>query len=90
MRHALGARSSRWLSLTGSANMALTVIAYLDDQPMTVLMFNDLSHLTGELHWTGFTAECGRDQFWHASCRLAIGIECRVTQQLETHESVIQ
>jgi probable phosphoglycerate mutase len=54
VRHALDAPPARWLSLTSSANAALTVIEYRDGLPPTIVMFNDLSHLPNELRWTGF------------------------------------
>ncbi len=54
VRHALGAALPRWLSLTSSANTALTVIEYRDGLPPTIVMFNDMSHLPVELRWTGF------------------------------------
>lgn len=56
MRHALEAAPVRWLSLTGSANTALTVIEYRDGLAPTVVMFNDQSHLPAELRWTGSPA----------------------------------
>jgi probable phosphoglycerate mutase len=37
-----------------SANAALTVIAHRPGQPPGVVMYNDMSHLPGELRWTGF------------------------------------
>ena len=54
VRHALAAAPARWLSLTSIANTALTVIEYRDGLPPTIVMFNDLSHLSDELRWTGF------------------------------------
>ncbi len=54
LRHAMDAAPARWLSLTGSANAALTVIEYRDALPPTIVMFNDLSHLPDTLRWTGF------------------------------------
>jgi len=54
VRHALEAAPARWLSLTSSANAALTVIEYREGLPPTIVMFNDLSHLPEELRWTGF------------------------------------
>lgn len=56
VRHALDAPSSRWLSLSSSANTALTVIEYRGDLPPTIVMFNDMSHLPTDLRWTGFPA----------------------------------
>lgn len=56
VRHALDAPSSRWLSLSSSANTALTVIEYRGDLPSTIVMFNDMSHLPTDLRWTGFPA----------------------------------
>lgn len=54
LRHALDAPPARWLGLIGSANTGLTVIDYCAGLPPTVGQFNDLSHLTGALRWTGF------------------------------------
>lgn len=54
LRHAMGAPPARWLSLTSSANTALTTLEYRDGLPPTIVMFNDMSHLPGDLRWTGF------------------------------------
>lgn len=53
VRHALDAPSVRWLGLN-SANTALTMIAYRTGLPPSIVMFNDMSHLPGDLRWTGF------------------------------------
>lgn len=54
VRHALDAAPVRWLSLTSSANTALTTIEYRDGLAPTIVMFNDMSHLPNQLRWTGF------------------------------------
>lgn len=56
VRDAMGAAPVRWLSLTSSANTALTTIEYRDGLPPTLVMFNGMSHLPDELRWTGFPA----------------------------------
>lgn len=56
VREALGAPESRWMSLTGIANAALTVLHHGEEGPPTVLMVNDTSHLPEYLRWTGFPA----------------------------------
>ncbi|MFI2486225.1 histidine phosphatase family protein [Promicromonospora kroppenstedtii] len=53
VRHALDAPPARWLGLN-SGNAALTVIEYRDGLPPTVVLFNDMGHLSGDLRWTGF------------------------------------
>ncbi|HEU5110196.1 MAG TPA: histidine phosphatase family protein [Micromonosporaceae bacterium] len=53
VRHALDAPDWRWLGLNLS-NCALTVIAYRDDRPPTVVAVNDMAHLPPPLRWTGF------------------------------------
>ncbi|MEV8508018.1 histidine phosphatase family protein [Actinoplanes sp. NPDC051475] len=53
VRDALGAAPGRWLGLN-AANCALTVIRYSSDRPPALVVFNDMSHLPPELHWTGF------------------------------------
>ncbi|GAA2184718.1 histidine phosphatase family protein [Micromonospora lupini] len=53
VRHALDAPSTRWLGLE-SANTGLTVIEYRTGLSPTLVMFNDQSHLSGDLRWTGF------------------------------------
>lgn len=55
VRHALEAPPTRWLGLD-SANTGLTVIEYRTGLSPTLVMFNDQSHLPGELRWTGFRA----------------------------------
>lgn len=54
VRHALGAPAAAWLSLTGAANTALTLIEHRDGAPPTLTMLNDQSHLPPDLRWTGF------------------------------------
>lgn len=56
VRSALDAPAWRWLSLS-HGNGALTVIRYTRGQPSSLLVFNDMSHLSPELCWTGFPAE---------------------------------
>jgi probable phosphoglycerate mutase len=53
VRDALEAPPTRWLGLD-SANTGLTVIEYRTGLSPTLVMFNDQSHLTGDLRWTGF------------------------------------
>ena len=53
VRHALGAPPERWLGLN-QGNAALTVIRCFADRPPVLAMFNDMSHLTSDLRWTGF------------------------------------
>ena len=53
IRHALDAPAVRWLGLS-SANAALTVIENRPALPPSITMFNDMSHLRPDLHWTGF------------------------------------
>ncbi|WP_411080771.1 histidine phosphatase family protein [Streptomyces sp. cmx-18-6] len=55
VRDALGAPPTRWLGLD-SANTGLTVIEYRAGLSPTLVMFNDMSHLPGDLRWTGFRA----------------------------------
>lgn len=55
VRHALDAPPARWLSLD-SANAALTVIEARPGLPLSLTMFNDMSHLPADLRWTGFPA----------------------------------
>lgn len=55
VRDALEAPPTRWLGLE-SANTGLTVIEYRAGLSPTLVMFNDQSHLTGDLRWTGFRA----------------------------------
>ncbi|WP_369386607.1 histidine phosphatase family protein [Streptomyces sp. CG1] len=53
VRDALQAPPTRWLGLD-SANTGLTVIEYRAGLSPTLVMFNDMSHLPGDLRWTGF------------------------------------
>lgn len=53
--HALDAPPGRWLGLN-PANAALTAIRYRADRPPALHLFNDLTHLPPDLHWTGFPA----------------------------------
>lgn len=53
MREALGAPDWRWLGLN-QQNCALTVLLYRAELPPSLLSFNDASHLTAPLRWTGF------------------------------------
>lgn len=53
VRDALGAPPERWMSLT-AGNAALTVIRYSEAHPPALMLYNDMSHLPPELHWTGF------------------------------------
>jgi serine/threonine-protein phosphatase PGAM5 len=55
VRDALGAPDSRWLGLN-QQNGALTVIMYRAEMPPALVTFNDASHLTRPLRWTGFPA----------------------------------
>lgn len=55
VRDALEAPPTRWLGLD-SANTGLTVIEYRAGLSPTLVMFNDMSHLPGDLRWTGFRA----------------------------------
>jgi serine/threonine-protein phosphatase PGAM5 len=53
VRDALGASDWRWLGLN-QQNAALTVIMYRPEMPAALVSFNDASHLTRPLRWTGF------------------------------------
>jgi len=53
LRHALDAPPARWIGLN-TGNTGLTVIQYRDGLPPTVVLFNDMGHLPGDLRWTGF------------------------------------
>jgi broad specificity phosphatase PhoE len=53
VRDALDAPPSRWLG-HNSANCAVTVIRYAPDARASVLVLNDMRHLTDDLRWTGF------------------------------------
>lgn len=55
VRDALGAEDWRWLGLN-QQNAALTVIIYRPELPPALVSFNDASHLTRPLRWTGFPA----------------------------------
>ncbi|MFC0627711.1 histidine phosphatase family protein [Kribbella deserti] len=56
--HAMDAPKWRWLSLN-HCNAALTVLKYEPGRPSSVLVYNDMRHLTGELTWTGFPVRPG-------------------------------
>ncbi|MGW1196592.1 histidine phosphatase family protein [Streptomyces sp. NPDC002536] len=56
VRDAMDAPSWRWMGLN-HGNAALTVIRYAPARPATVLVYNDVSHLSDELRWTGFPAQ---------------------------------
>jgi probable phosphoglycerate mutase len=43
----------RWLGVN-QMNCAISVIAYPDGLPASLLTFNDAGHLSPELRWTGF------------------------------------
>ena len=45
VRHACGAPPWRWVGLN-SGHTALTVVRYVDDRPPTLVLFNDMSHLS--------------------------------------------
>jgi probable phosphoglycerate mutase len=53
VRDAMQAPKWRWLGLN-HANAALTVIRYAPGRPPSVLVTNDMRHLTADLRWTGF------------------------------------
>ncbi len=53
-RAALGAPEDRWVGLN-AANAALTVLQFRQDR-VSLLTFNDQSHLPPDLRWTGFPA----------------------------------
>ncbi|MFI5697407.1 histidine phosphatase family protein [Kribbella sp. NPDC051586] len=53
VRDAMDAPRWRWLSLN-HCNAALTILRYTPGRPSSVLMYNDMQHLTAELRWTGF------------------------------------
>jgi broad specificity phosphatase PhoE len=55
VRHALAAPPWRWLGLD-NGHAALTVLRYFPDRAPTVVAFNDMSHLSEDLRWTGFPA----------------------------------
>jgi broad specificity phosphatase PhoE len=54
--HALGAPGWRWLALN-HCNAALTVLRYAPGRPASVLIYNDMRHLSSDLRWTGFPPE---------------------------------
>jgi len=54
VRDALNAPPAAWLSVTGLANAALSIIEYPPDEPPTLVLLNDQSHLAPTLRWTGF------------------------------------
>jgi broad specificity phosphatase PhoE len=56
VRSALDAPPWRWLGLN-HCNAALTVIRYAPERPPSLLVYNDMTHLPRELHWTGFPPE---------------------------------
>ncbi|MEU6389146.1 histidine phosphatase family protein [Streptomyces sp. NPDC046939] len=56
VRAALDAPPWRWMTLT-HGNAALTVIRYAEGRSATLLAYNDVSHLPGELRWTGLPAQ---------------------------------
>ncbi|WP_163510000.1 histidine phosphatase family protein [Fodinicola acaciae] len=53
---ALDAPPARWMGLN-QANCGLTVILYRPDRPPSLIVFNDMNHLTVDLRWTGFPEE---------------------------------
>lgn len=53
VRHALDAPAERWLGLS-CGNAALTAIEYYSGASPTVLLYNDMGHLSADLRWTGF------------------------------------
>jgi probable phosphoglycerate mutase len=56
VRAAMDAPAWRWTGLN-HANAALTMIRYAPARPATVLVYNDMSYLPGDLRWTGFPAQ---------------------------------
>jgi probable phosphoglycerate mutase len=56
VRAALGAPAARWLGIN-AANAALTIIQYRPGWPPALVVFNDQSHLSPPLRWTGFPEE---------------------------------
>ncbi|MFF4182073.1 histidine phosphatase family protein [Streptomyces sp. NPDC001691] len=60
VRAALDGPGWRWIGLS-PANTGLTVIRYTPDRPASVLLYNDMAHLPGELQWTGFPEEFGAE-----------------------------
>ncbi len=55
VRDALGADDWRWLGLN-QQNAALAIVLYRPELPAALVSFNDASHLTRPLRWTGFPA----------------------------------
>lgn len=53
VRQALDAPTWRWVGLD-HGHAALTVLRYATDRPSTVVVLNDMAHLSDELRWTGF------------------------------------
>jgi broad specificity phosphatase PhoE len=53
VRAALDAPNWRWLGLN-HCNAALTIIQYAPQRPSSVLIYNDMAHLSEDLRWTGF------------------------------------
>lgn len=56
VRDAMHAPKWRWLGLN-HGNAALTVIRYAPGRPASLLVSNDMRHLSAELRWTGFAPE---------------------------------
>jgi probable phosphoglycerate mutase len=56
VRAAQDAPNWRWLGLN-HCNAALTVIRYAPQRPSSVLIYNDMAHLSDDLRWTGFPPE---------------------------------
>lgn len=56
VREVLGAPPGAWLSLAAVANAALTTLVLASDEPPSVVLLNDMSHLPRELRWTGVTS----------------------------------
>jgi serine/threonine-protein phosphatase PGAM5 len=56
VRQALDGPAWRWLGLN-QCNAGITIIVYHPDLPPSLVSYNDISHLTPELRWTGFPPE---------------------------------
>ncbi|MEU7435493.1 histidine phosphatase family protein [Streptomyces sioyaensis] len=56
VRDAMHAPKWRWLGLN-HCNAALNVIRYAPGRPASILVSNDMRHLSTELRWTGFPTE---------------------------------
>ncbi|MFI1161268.1 histidine phosphatase family protein [Streptomyces sioyaensis] len=56
VRDAMHAPKWRWLGLN-HCNAALNVIRYSPGRPASILVSNDMRHLSTELRWTGFPTE---------------------------------